>query len=203
MYSSTFNCPQCGNELPLNFRHSKLVVCSHCSSTLFLEDEALRLAGQQSVLADLPSLVQLQLPFSYRNTTYLPVGHIRYRYSDGFWDEWWVLDGQGEGSWLSVDEGEFAFEQALTEPLDVLQNVGFERLKVGSYLDQWLVTERDQAVCEGFRGELPEIIEVGETFDYVHLSGRNSELITLEFVDEGIQAYQGQWVNPFEIKGAT
>ncbi len=79
----------------------------------FLEDDGVRLAGTQSTLADLPSLIQLKTPFSYDNTSYLPVGHIRYSYDHGFWDEWWLLDNSGEGKWMSVDEGDFAFDNCI------------------------------------------------------------------------------------------
>ncbi|MEZ5479330.1 MAG: hypothetical protein R3E95_18155 [Thiolinea sp.] len=112
MQNPTFNCPQCGNALPLSFSFAKLVVCEQCDSTIFLEDDAARLAGQRSVLPERPSLIGLKTPFSYRNQDYLPVGHIRYQYAYGYWDEWWVLDGQGQGMWMSVDEGDFAFEHA-------------------------------------------------------------------------------------------
>ncbi len=63
----TYNCPQCGSELPIHFKHSKLSVCSHCGSTILLEDKALRSVGQAAALADLPSLIQMHIPFTYES----------------------------------------------------------------------------------------------------------------------------------------
>ncbi|MCK5902074.1 MAG: DUF4178 domain-containing protein [Cocleimonas sp.] len=196
MNTHTINCPQCGSDLPLTFRYSKLMLCDHCGSSLFLEDDAVRFAGKQSILPEYPSLLQLKQTFSYLNNTYLPVGHIRYDYEKGFWDEWWVIDNSGEGVWVTVDEGDFAFEREI-EPPSPLQ---FQDLRLDTMFDGWLVTERGHATCEGFEGELPKIVTIGASFDYVDLSKRGGKLFSLEFSDQGIKAAKGIWVDPFEIK---
>lgn len=203
MHTKSLNCPQCGNALPLTFSFAKLTMCEQCDSTIFLEDEGVRLAGKRSVLIDRPSLIQLKTPFSYRHTHYTPVGYIRYSYGYGYWDEWWVLDNTGRGVWMSVDEGDFAFEYP--EKINRTSIPEFRQLHAGQTVNaqgkEWKITELGHAVCEGFRGELPEIIEHNEEFDYAHLSGPNKELMTLEyFDDDNIYAYLGKWVDPFDIK---
>lgn len=201
MHTDQLNCPQCGGALPLTFSFAKLTVCEQCDSTIFLEDDGAKLAGKRSVLAQRPSLIQLKQPFSYRHTQYIPVGYIRYNYGYGYWDEWWVLDNAGQGVWMSVDEGDFAFEYPETLDGNIPALSQLQTGKTAQLLGQeWRVTERGHASCEGFRGELPEIIEDGETFDYAHLSGPNKALITLEYFDENeVYAYRGKWVDPFEI----
>lgn len=202
MQKDTLNCPQCGNALPLAFSFSKLTVCNQCDSTIFLEDQGARLAGTQSTLADLPSLIQLKTPFSYKKISYLPVGHIRYSYGQGFWDEWWVMDNQGEGVWMSVDEGDFAFEhpKKLQGSLPRINQISLDQT-VRVMDKDWKVTEIGRATCEGFQGELPEVIEAGEQFDYIHLSAKDAALMTLEFFGPNeVYGYQGQWVDPFDIK---
>jgi DNA-directed RNA polymerase subunit RPC12/RpoP len=198
---TTHHCPQCGTPLPSHFRHSKLVVCESCGSTIFLEDDAVRLAGKASVLADLPSLLQMHVPFRYQGKTYTPVGQVRYRYQGGFWDEWWVLDAGGEGRWVSVDEGDFAFEVPIHWPSpfpDIREAQVGKPVKRG--VQVWEITEKNVCSCEGVRGELPERILPGERMGYLHLSANNGVLVTLEYPLEGEPvAYQGQWVDPFEI----
>lgn len=205
MLNTTHNCPQCGSLLPLNFRYSKLVVCGHCSSTLFLEDAAVRLAGKASVLAEMPSLLQLQVPFSYQGKTYTPVGHVRYRYQDGCWDEWWVLDG-ADGCWVSVDEGDFAFEIPRPDWIHPFPDIRTAQVgqTVKRLTQSWEITEKDLCTCEGVQGELPEHILPGERMGYLHLSGPESALVTLEYPFQGEpMAYEGRWVDPFEIRVAT
>lgn len=204
MSTSSLQCPQCGSQLPNLFRHAKLTVCEQCDSTIFLEDEAAKLVGTQSVLTEMPSLIQLKQPFTYQKSSYLPVGHIRFSYGFGYWDEWWLLDNASQGRWMSIDEGDFAFEQ----PEKITRDLpGFERLKLGQTIrvaeKDWQVTELGKATCEGFRGELPEVLAIGDTFFYAHLSGPKSALLTLEYHGKAISAYLGRWVDPFEITVAT
>ena len=196
MYQNNINCPQCGSALALNFRHSKLRACEHCGSTIFLEDDAVEFAGKQSVLSKEASLVQLQQPFRYKKQSYLPVGHVRYQYEDGFWDEWWVINNAGEGLWVTVDEGDFAFERQVTTP----ENISFNHFQLGDEMRGWIVTERGHAVCDGFEGELPELVYQGERFDYVHLSKPGGQLFSLEFFEKKTKAFEGNWADPFEIQ---
>ena len=201
MLKNSKHCPQCGNALPLAFRFTKLTICEQCSSTVFLEDDGTRLAGKSATLTDLPSLIHLKQPFSYHDDYFLPVGHIRYNYGYGYWDEWWILDSVGEGCWLSIDEGDFAFERPQPLPEKPISRDTLQLGKTIHLLDQaWQITEVAQATCEGFRGELPEIIAQGEQFDYAHLSGTKGELLTLEYHESQIQGFLGRWVDPFEIK---
>lgn len=201
MYKDSKNCPQCGNALPLAFRYTKLTVCEHCDSTLFLEDHGTRLAGTRSVLAETPSLIQLKQPFQYAGKSYLPVGHIRYNYGYGYWDEWWIVDNAGDGSWMSIDEGDFAFELPQSLPDELPAFATLQLGKTVRLLDKdWQVTELARATCEGFRGELPEIVTSGDQFDYAHLSGPQATLLTLEYSDGQTYGFAGRWVDPFEIK---
>ncbi len=199
MYKNNINCPQCGSALPLSFRHSKLRVCDYCGSSIFLEDDAVRLAGKQSVPSQEPSLIQLQQPFVYKHQSYLPIGHIRYSYGKGFWDEWWVINNAGQGIWLTVDEGDFAFQKPTKAP----KNIHFDQLSIDTKVGDWLVTERGHAVCQGYEGELPELVKEGDEFDYVDLSKRGGKLLSLEFTEQGIKAYKGFWLDPFDIQVQT
>ena len=61
------------------------------------------------------------------------------------------------------------------------------------------VTERNTASCVGLEGELPEVINPGETHDYVHLSGPRGLLLTLEFHEDTYKLYEGLWMDPFEL----
>ncbi len=217
-WSDTINCPQCGNELPIRFRHAKLTVCTHCDSTLFLEDQSVKLAGKQSVLTEMPSLLQLGASFQYRTTSFVPVGRVRYTHDVGYWEEWWVIDNAGEGFWVSIDEGDFAFEKPVIIEQDKLPALAHFALgkEISLWDNDWQVTEINVGKCEGFKGELPKQLRINEEIPFVHLSGQAGELITLEYHNHdtkhenkhdihpihNVEAYQGEWIDPFEIKSA-
>ncbi|MGI9416561.1 MAG: DUF4178 domain-containing protein [Geminicoccaceae bacterium] len=200
MTPRTFPCPNCGAELEVRLRTTKLVACGYCDSNVFLEDDAVRLAGKQGVMADYPSLVQMHGNYRYRGWQFMAVGRARFDYGQGFWDEWWVMGGDGEGRWLSVDEGDFALEETVDiertpSPFELAPG---RKIRVGD--EDLLVTEGGRATCIGVQGELPEALEIGDTYTYFHLSGSGGRLYTLE-IDRGRAAFhQGHWLDPFEIE---
>lgn len=197
---TSFSCPNCGAKLSTHLRSTKLVACDYCDSNIFLEDETVRLAGKQGVMADYPSLLKLHQSFSYRDWNFMPVGVVRFDYGKGFWDEWWVKGGDGEGRWISVDEGDFALE----EPFDLEKTPSAFELVPGRSIridDRDLtVTEKGQATCIAIKGELPEALSVGDQYTYFHLSGAGGLLYTLE-IDRGRAAcHRGRWIDPFGIE---
>ena len=198
---SLLNCPSCGSEVPHQLRYAKLVTCPSCQVALFLEDDAVKHAGERSALAQDPSIFQLGQPFSHNAITYVPHGRVRFDSGTGYWDEWWVESDQGEASWVSVDEGDIAIQQPLS-----LNSVApaYDSLHVGGTLsvgEQSLkVTERNEAVCLGFEGELPEVISAGESHRYVHLSGPRGLLLTIEYSDDETAVFKGIWIDPYEVK---
>ena len=165
---------------------------------VMVEDEVVRLAGKQGVMADMPSLLAMHQPFKYDRIEYTPVGHVRFAYANGFWDEWWTFSSKGE-SWISVDEGDIAIEL----PIDLDEKINVAGLETGNSVaigaTRYLVTETGHATCEAVRGEIPEAISPGDQFDYWHLSGPNGALITLEAEGDVVTATRGAWIDPYRI----
>jgi len=196
----TFSCPNCGAELEALLRSTKLVACGYCDSNVFLEDDAVRLAGKQGVMADYPSLIRMRGHYRYRGWQFMAVGRARFDYGQGFWDEWWVMGGDGEGRWLSVDEGDFALEETVDvdKTPSAFELVPGKKIRIGD--EDLLVTEQGRALCIGVQGELPEALGVGDSYTYFHLSGVGGRLYTLE-VDRGRAAlHRGHWLDPFAIE---
>jgi len=195
------NCPTCGAQVPSALKHSKLAVCAHCHTTLFLEDQVVKHAGVKSVISEEPSIFNVGGWYQYKSWTFAALGRVRFDYGYGWWDEWWVLRDTGEGKWMSVDEGDIAFETSL-EPKGETPDV--TALQVGEHvvLDgmQLKVTEKQHAVCLGMEGELPEVNFPGDEHDYVHLSGQRGLIVTGEHFKGETRFYKGAWVDPFEVK---
>ena len=199
-----FNCPNCGGLLPRRFRYSKLVVCDHCRSILYLRRNSVDKLGTQAELAEHPSLLKLYHRFRYRNLMLEPVGMLRYGYGRGFWEEWWCLESGGGGHWISVDEGDFVIEEKQQGVSADLPRP--DALTVGGKIElldaRWTVTELGTATFQGLEGELPEVIDAKRSFRYAHLERPGRQIITLEY-DEPAKPpdiYLGEWMDPFEIK---
>lgn len=210
----SYNCPSCGGAIELHAPDIRIAMCPHCGSGLFLEDKTVKNLGVQSTIADTPSLIKLFQPFHYQSKPYLPVGQVRFDYGRGFWDEWWVLEQKtGKGQWLSVDEGDYALEQpiaidclaaarqgatALRKQLQQKKTFSLQLPKQDK--ETVRVTELGEGVCLGFAGELPELLQLNERFDYAHLSGAQQRLYTVEISGDKISLFQGYWIDPFLIK---
>ena len=195
--SKSYNCPQCGDLLSVYFTYSKLVKCKSCGSSIFLEDDAVKLIGQSAVLSPEPSLIELHRPFKLQDKRFTPLGKIRYNYGRGFWEEWFLKDDHNQEFWLSIDEGDFVLEEKIKFSLPFKKNHTF---KVGQRFNDYQVSEIGKGVCEGFEGELPEAIKLNESHSYVHLSRGHGELLTLELFDNETMTFKGQWIDPLEIK---
>ncbi|NEW60466.1 DUF4178 domain-containing protein [Sulfurovum sp. bin170] len=193
----TINCPQCGDSLPLHFKWTKLVQCPSCKSSIFLEDDSLKLIGKASALSPEPSLLKLGEPISIDNKTYLPLGKIRYSYGRGFWEEWFLTGEANREFWLSVDEGDFVLE---SKAKIVMPFKNIDRLSIGKKYGKFVVTEIGKGECVGFEGELPENIAIGKTHQYAHLSEGGTSLITAESSPNGMKIFRGNWIDPFSIK---
>jgi len=199
------NCPVCGAAVPSRLAYAKLLVCEHCNTSLFLEDEMVRNVGEKSALTEVPSILEIGRRFQYRNWLFEPYGRVRFDYGDGFWDEWWVVLDSGQGRWVSVDEGEIAVESPLDDERELLDRPpDFDSLRIGRKVSfanlELTVTERNEATCIGVQGELPEVIRPGDKHRYAHLSGPRGVLLTLEFFDDRFKAFKGVWIDPFELQ---
>ena len=193
----THNCPQCGDALTIYFKYSKLVQCSSCGSSIFLEDDGVRLIGQSAVLSPEPSLIQLHKAFIYKKKSYLPIGKIRYSYGRGFWEEWFLKDEKNKEFWLSIDEGDFVLQEKVKLELP---KKSYGEFRLGSKQGKYLVTEKDTGTCVGFEGELPQSIELNEKHKYIHLSLGHGKLVTVEFTKALTETFRGEWIDPLEIE---
>jgi hypothetical protein len=196
------NCPSCGAPLPKTFSGSRLVACDNCRSVLLLNKEGADPLGKQADLAEYPSLFELGRQYRYGDLLLMPAGMLRFNYGRGTWDEWWCQTDRGQGVWISVDEGDFVMEQpqpnlALPALAQIRQQPRLELFNA-----TWIATEFGEASYEGMSGAVPEVVQPGRTFHYVHLSAPGRQLITLEYDDPEAApgVFLGEWMDPFLIE---
>ncbi len=201
---SEFHCENCGAALPRRFRHSRMIVCPSCGSTSVLKDEAFRLAGTGGVMQDAPSLVALGVEMLAGSQRVTPIGHARFDYGRGWWDEYWCLQGRGDsrGCWLSVDEGDYALEWPVDEDLWPPERNLTLGQRVTVDMRPYTVTEAENATCIAVRGEFPEELTVGETHLYYDLSAPGAGLATYEVWEGGRGWTSGVWIDPWDVRAA-
>ena len=196
------NCGNCGAELPARLSHARMVTCDHCGTTSVLRDKVFEVAGSGGEMLDTPSLVRLGEDILVKGIRLTPVGHARFSYGRGWWDEYWCMDGTESGTWLSADEGDYALELNLLSehwPKNPRMTIGAKVPLMGS---MYTVTEAETATCLAVRGEFPEELDVGEAHLYFDLTGPGGRMATYEKWDGGEGWSIGEWVDPWDVKPA-
>lgn len=197
---TTKTCPNCGDRLAPILSFTKMLDCESCGTTVVLDGDALRMAGQRGEMLDLPALLRLDDMFRTPKGVYVVVGHVRYDYGAGWWDELWCVAPDDEGIWLSIDEGDYALERAVPP--------GVQPIKSGKHIlykgDRYHLSETDTATCVAYRGQLPEEIIIGETHSYTnYVSADGASLSHEVWTEHGTQHeawFAGEWLDPWEIE---
>ncbi|MBY6201377.1 DUF4178 domain-containing protein [Maritalea mobilis] len=200
MPDPALTCPNCGYGFP-ELRHStRMFDCPACGTTLFRGQDALAPMGDHGVMHETPMLFGIGDAVWADGTQFEVVGHARFDYGRGFWDEMWALDGNGDGAWLSIDEGDVVLQRAFPpgsgprqpDPLPVGHDFTYQGRK-------YTVTEADLAKCVAIRGEFPEVLEIGEQHLFINAAGRDGEVLSGEFWDGVHQWFEGVWLDPFTL----
>lgn len=198
---SEMNCPNCGSRISPAIKSVKMITCESCATTLLLEDAGLRLAGSQGVLHEVPMICQLGDELKIGKGRYQVLGHARFSYGRGTWDEFWAIDGSGNPVWISVDEGDLILQRELPEK-DWPKYRG--TLRLGRTLryktEGFRVDEEGTGTCVGLKGSFGHPLTVGESYRFLNLQGENGTVLSAESVGKDYEWFIGSWIDPFEVE---
>lgn len=193
---TTFACENCGAPLNPRIAHARVLDCEQCGSTSMRTDDAFHLAGERGVFHDGESIIELGQVVMVAGRRLTPVGHCQFDYGRGRWDEYWCVDDKHGGVWLSVDEGDYAIESAVDLPDASFELGQTQSIKGITYR----AVEIDTASCTAFRGELPEILSLGEKHDYIVFAGGEQRMATLERWRGGHAWTLGHWFSAWDVQ---
>ncbi|MEP1013485.1 MAG: DUF4178 domain-containing protein [Paracoccaceae bacterium] len=201
---AVLNCPNCGNRLDLRFAAAKMTTCASCRTTIYLESDHLRDAGSSGEMHDAPLLFQVGQTVSTGAETYEIIGHARFSYGAGWWDEFFAVTGDAEEVWISVDEGDVIVQRLL--PPDAISKISLP-LELGTNVTtddaNYRVTETETATCIALHGEFPEVLKIGTTYSYVNCQGDDGTLLSGEFSTGDPDWYIGAWLDQYSLKIET
>ena len=132
------------------------------------------------------------------------LGHARFSYGRGSWDEFFCRREDGALRWISVDEGDVVIQQEVSRR----DWPRYDRtLKLGRQIrydgEDFTVIEMDEATCVALRGSFDHPLSVGERYDFVNLQDEHGRLLSGEFQGDYRDWYTGVWVDPFDIRVET
>ena len=175
------SCPSCGAPVVFKSAGSIFAVCEYCQSTLVRHDQALEDIGKMAALVEDRSPLQLGAEGSYKGVHFALIGRIQIKYSQGYWNEWYLLFDDMRTGWLSEAGGEYV----LTFARHVLEALPqFAELKIGQRFvlasQPWTVSNIENAECVAGQGELP--FKVGAGYPVAAVDLRNgANFATLDY----------------------
>ncbi|WGW04653.1 DUF4178 domain-containing protein [Tropicibacter oceani] len=198
---SDFNCPNCGDAVPAQISYVTMVTCPSCSTTLYLDGAGLHAAGQSGEMHDGPKLFDLGDTVGLGDATVQILGHARFSYGRGWWDEFWGLDESQRSVWVSVDEGDIVLQYPVKAefwpPVAPAAPLG----STFQHRDEtWRVIERDKAECIALKGSFGEQLAVGERYSFVNAQSDSGALMSGEFWEGGRSWFLGFWFDPFDVR---
>ncbi len=198
---STFSCPNCGDDVTPTIARARMVTCPSCDSTILIESDAVRLAGEQGVMHEVPMLFDIGDTVICGEKTVTLHGHARFSYGRGFWEEFWGQTPSGDSAWVSVDEGDVVVQKPVPASNYPRSQGEFRPGREITCQNQhFRVVEVDSAECVALRGSFDEELKVGETYSFVNAQASNGLLLSGELWEGGQSWFLGYWFDPFEIK---
>lgn len=192
------NCPNCGDHVADALAAAPMAVCPSCQSTIYQLDGRLLSAGTAGEMHDAPLLFGLGDRIKVDKHWVTAVGHARFSYGPGWWDEFWAENDSGEGIWISIDEGDVVAQAALDHAPTARppRRVG----AIISFRDGFRVTEIDSGECIALRGRFPERLAVGDSYAYLNAMAENGALLSAETHAGETQWFLGKWLDAFELE---
>lgn len=156
------NCPSCGASVVFRSAASIFAVCEYCNSTLVRHDQKLEDIGKMAALVEDRSPLQLGTEGRWQGLHFALIGRIQLRYSQGLWNEWYLMFDDMRTGWLSEAGGEYVltFLKAPREPIPAFSDLQPEA-RVTLLSRSWVVTDIEDAECIAGQGELPFKVGAG------------------------------------------
>ncbi len=199
MSTRSANCPSCGAPKEDVDQAAAMAVCDYCGVAFYFKDESILAMGKMAILVDLPTPLYVGATGELRGRRFQVHGRLRYRYTNGFWDEWFVLYADKSEEWIVDDELELSLERSLGDPggLPSLKSLSpGDPIRLGG--KKLFIDEIDTAYIDGAEGWLPLVLALHAEFPYVDAS-QGEATFTIEYGQGGVEVFQGTWIDAAEL----
>ncbi len=140
------------------------------------------------------SPLQINTEGQYKGGNFTVVGRVQYQYTEGVWNEWYILFSNDKTGWLSEVSGNYVIsfvvpQHDLTAPVDSYQ-VAESKMIAGQ---RFTVTGVETARCIAGEGELPFRVQSGFDTVVVDLTNETS-FASIDFSDSKPMLFLGEQV---------
>ncbi|MFV0623311.1 DUF4178 domain-containing protein [Sphingomonas sp. ac-8] len=197
-----FSCPNCGASVAFRSAALPNVVCDYCRSVIVRTDDGIGVVGTQAALPFDVSPIQRGTRGRFDDRAFEVIGRVRWRWSDGAWNEWLCLFGQDEHGWLGEAMGQFMM--TFERPMQDVRSPKLRRIASGgdaipgTRVDvgkrAYAVGDAREVTCIAAEGELPFKAPPGWRLYSVDLRSTDGSVATLQREASGTSFYEGRYV---------
>lgn len=195
-----FACPSCGGELVFHSPVSVYAVCGYCKSMVVRQDIKLENIGKIAELRDDMSPLQIGTTGKFQNASFTLVGRAKYGWSDGTWNEWFMLTDAVTRGWLGEAQGIYMISHEI-DPVNSrrsLENLALsKKVRLGHSVEiagrNFLVSDVKSCTCIGSEGELPFRAQPGVELKSIDLVGEDRGFASIELGGDDLRVYVGQY----------
>jgi hypothetical protein len=202
------NCPNCGAAVRFRSADLPVKVCDYCRSSLIRTGDVLQAVGKIAEVPEDVSPLQIGVRGVDDGKGFELIGRVRWRWTDGGWNEWLALFDDGSTAWIGEAMGRYmllrqlahaGFRTAVVRSLRDDQNVplGTEATIDGV---KYVVTDVKEATCVGGDGELPFSTPPGLTMKSVDLMAPDGQCASIQKERGEVLAYAGRYVTLRDLK---
>ena len=196
------NCPNCGAAVRFRSADLPVKVCDYCRSSLIRTGDVLQAVGKIAEVPEDVSPLQIGVRGRDGGQGFELVGRVRWRWTDGGWNEWLALFDDGSTAWIGEAMGRYmltrevahgGFRTAVVRSLRDDQDVplGTEATIDGV---KYVVTDVKEAVCVGGDGELPFSTPADLTMKSVDLMAPDGQCASIQKERGEVQVFAGRYV---------
>ena len=178
-----------------------MAVCAYCKTTVLKDAESVKNIGKMSEVLEDYSPLQIGSSGVFGGNAFTVIGRIQLRYTDGMWNEWYVMFDNGKPAWLGDASGQFMLTSEVPggshfPPFSTL--VPGHPYSIGG--QTYSASDVRTSECIGGQGELPFKVGQGYQVKAADLrSGRS--FMTLDYSDsEQPKIYVGHAVTLDEMQ---
>ena len=191
----SFTCPSCGAQIDFQSSITLYCVCAYCRSMVVRRDLDVEAIGKVAQLKEDSSPFQLGTQGLYRKLPFTLIGRVVRGWSDGQWNEWFMLLEDQRRGWLAEAQGQLMV--FLESDVTVLQSSAKD-WSVGTTVtfakQLYSVSDIKESRCIGTEGELPALVRAGEQVTSIDLTAPPTLCATIELSGTDCPVYLGEFV---------
>jgi hypothetical protein len=203
----SLNCPTCGAALPVRDPGLPYSTCASCQTLVRREAGKLESVGTVAALPADVSPIQIGTTIAREGMAATVVGRVRWGWSDGSWNEWFLRAADGRQLWLGEAMGMYMLTSEYSAVLEIpaIQNFAegnpMARDCTVKAAGKWLTaSDIKEARCLGSEGDLPFPTLPGRTMTNVDFRNAAGDALSVQRDADGTTAWLGVWTDLAGLK---